>query len=73
MAIPDFQSVMRPLMEVISDGKEHSIRETLDQLADQFKLSDEERNRLLPSGRQELFTNRLAWAKTHLRNGTCAG
>jgi restriction system protein len=67
VAIPDFQSVMRPLMEFISDGKEHSMRDALDQLANHFKLTEEERKRLLPSGQQELFTNRVAWAKTHLR------
>jgi restriction system protein len=67
MPIPDFQTVMRPLLDAISDGKEHSIREVLDQLADHFDLSAEERKRLLPSGQQELFTNRVAWAKTHLR------
>ena len=58
---------MRPLMDVISDGKEHAVRETLDRLGDHFELTDEERKRLLPSGRQEVFTNRVAWAKTHLR------
>lgn len=67
MAIPDFQTVMRPLMDLISDGKEHSMREALDRLADHFELVEEERKRLLPSGRQEVFTNRAAWAKTHLR------
>jgi restriction system protein len=67
MPIPDFQSVMRPLMDFISDGKEHSMREALDRLADHFKLAEEERKRLLPSGQQEVFTNRVAWAKTHLR------
>ncbi len=58
---------MRPLMELISDGKEHSMREALDRLAEHFKLTDQERKQLLPSGGQELFTNRVAWAKTHLR------
>jgi restriction system protein len=67
MLIPDFQTVMRPLMQHISDGKEHTIRETLDHLADEFSLSDKERKTMLPSGRQEVFTNRVAWAKTHLR------
>jgi len=67
MPIPDFQSVMRPLMDVLSDGKEHSMRETLDRLGNHFQLAEEDRKRLLPSGRQEVFTNRLAWAKTHLR------
>lgn len=67
MPIPDFQSVMRPLLELVSDGAEHSMREALDQLAEHFELADEERKRLLPSGQQGLFTNRVAWAKTHLR------
>ena len=58
---------MRPLMDFISDGKEHSTREALDRLADHFKLTEEERKRLLPSGQQGVFTNRVAWAKTHLR------
>lgn len=43
------------------------MREALDRLADHFELVEEERKRLLPSGRQEVFTNRAAWAKTHLR------
>ena len=67
MPIPDFQSVMRPLMDVVSDGKEHFMREALDRLAKHFELTEEERKRLLPSGQQEIFTNRVAWAKTHLR------
>ena len=58
---------MRPLLEFVSDSKDHTVREGLDCLADRFKLTDEERKQLLPSGRQEIFTNRVAWAKTHLR------
>jgi restriction system protein len=54
-------------MDLISDGREHSMREALDRLAEHFELAEEERKRLLPSGQQELFTNRVAWAKTHLR------
>ena len=67
MAIPDFQSVMLPLMRYCEDGKEHAISETTDALADQFKLTDEERKALLPSGVQEVFRNRVAWAKSHLK------
>lgn len=67
MAIPDFQSVMLPLMRLCADGKEHSISETTDALADQFKLTDDERKALLPSGVQEIFRNRVAWAKSHLK------
>ncbi|MEI6493592.1 MAG: restriction endonuclease [Verrucomicrobiota bacterium] len=58
---------MRPLLQLASDGKDHLIRNTIDELAKEFSLTDAERSQLLPSGRQPLFTNRLAWAKTHLR------
>src|SRR4030042_933114 len=67
MAIPDFQRVMLPLMRHCQDGQEHSISDTVDALAKHFKLTDEERKALLPSGVQEIFRNRVAWAKSHLK------
>ncbi len=66
MAIPDFQTIMLPLMEFAGDGQEHSLRETIDALADQFGLTPDERKELLPSGRQEVFDNRVGWARTYL-------
>ncbi|MBS1214950.1 MAG: restriction endonuclease, type IV-like [Proteobacteria bacterium] len=66
MAIPDFQSCMLPVLELASDDKEHSLAETRDALANQFSLTDEERDELLPSGRQRRFNNRVAWAKVYL-------
>jgi restriction system protein len=52
---------------VASDGKQHSNREAREILARTFKLSDEEKNALLPSGRQGVFLNRVAWAKAYLQ------
>ena len=66
MAIPDFQSIMLPLLKHLSDGKEHNSKEVTESLADEYKLSREERNELLPSGTQGRFSNRVAWAKSHL-------
>ena len=66
MAIPDFQSVMSPLLEAHIDGKEHVNRKLVDQLADHFGLNDEERREMLPSGGARLFDNRVGWAKTHV-------
>lgn len=66
MAIPDFQKIMLPLLKYARDEKEHSLRETIEALADEFKLSDEERKELLPSGQQAIFDNRVGWAKTYL-------
>jgi restriction system protein len=67
MAIPDFESVMRPLLVHLADGREHQTQETLDELAGVFSLTVEERQELLPSGKQPLFTNRVAWAKFYLK------
>ena len=43
MAIPDFQTIMLPLLKFSSDKKEHSLREAIEFLADGFKLAEEER------------------------------
>jgi restriction system protein len=67
MAIPDFQSIMLPLLKLTSDGGEHSLRGSIESLAEQFRLTREERKTLLPSGTQGLFDNRVAWARTYLK------
>lgn len=67
MSIPDFQSIMLPLLKFTSDKKEHSIREVIESLADLFKLSEEEKKEVLPSGQQYVFDNRVGWAKTYLK------
>ncbi|MCF7979163.1 MAG: restriction endonuclease [Chromatiaceae bacterium] len=67
MAIPDFQSIMRPLLEAHSDGKEHRNRDLVALLATHFDLNDEDRREMLPSGTSRLFDNRIGWAKTHIR------
>lgn len=66
MAIPDFQSLMRPLLELAQDGRDHTLSEARDVLARQFELTDKDRSELLPSGRQRRFDNRVAWAKVHM-------
>jgi len=67
VSIPDFQTVMLPLLLHLSDGKEHSNQETLKSLAEHFQLTDDELAQRLPSGLQAIFTNRIAWAKSHLK------
>lgn len=66
MPIPDFQSIMRPLLEAHTDGKERVNRDLVAQLADHFGLTDEERREMLPSGGARLFDNRVGWAKSHV-------
>ncbi len=67
MSIPDFQSVMLPLVKILGDGQERTMRQVTDLLAESFHLTDQEREELLPSGQQSLFNNRVAWAKSHLK------
>jgi restriction system protein len=67
MPIPDYQTIMLPLLKFAADGEEHSLRETIEALADQFELTDEERRELLPSGQQATFDNRVGWARTYMK------
>jgi restriction system protein len=66
MTIPDFQTVMLPVLRDLSRG-ERTGQETLDALASEFDLSAAELAQRLPSGKQSTFTNRVAWAKSHLK------
>ena len=65
--IPDYQTLMRPLLECIQDGQEHLFKNVIEQLADRFELTREEREQLAPSGHRALFSGRVGWAKTYLK------
>ena len=67
MSVPDFQSLMLPLLQFAADGKEHALTEARPFLARQFGLSKAEREERLPSGRQSRFDNRVSWAKAYLQ------
>jgi restriction system protein len=58
---------MLPLLRLVSDKQEHIFRDIIEELAVQFKLTDNERKELLPSGQQPIFDNRIGWAKTYLK------
>jgi len=66
MPIPDYQSLMRPLLAFASDGCEKNINDAIKGIADQLKLTEDERHQLLPSGKQAIFANRVHWARTYL-------
>ena len=65
MPIPDYQSLMLPVLVASSKG-EVRISAVVEELADQLGLSIEERSELLPSGKQTVFSNRVQWAKSYL-------
>ncbi|MGQ0446019.1 MAG: restriction endonuclease [Beijerinckiaceae bacterium] len=65
MSIPDYQSLMLPVLSA-SLGGEIRIGELVEKLAEKLGLTLEERAELLPSGKQTIFSNRVHWAKTYL-------
>lgn len=65
--IPDYQSLMLPLLKYISDGQTHHIQEAISTLAKQLNLTEEDLNEWLPSKSQKKFYNRVYWAKAHLK------
>ena len=65
MAVPDFQSLFKPLLEFAADGKEHHMKEAKKVIASRLQLSEADLEELLPSRTQRTFTNRLAWAKSY--------
>jgi restriction system protein len=67
MAVPDFQSLMLPLLKIAGDGQPHSLAEAREVLATEFGLTQADRDELLPSGNQAKFSNRVAWAKSYLQ------
>lgn len=70
MAIPDFQTLMLPTLQLAADGKVHTMQEAREALAKQFKLTADELAELLPSGRVTRFVNRVAWAREVRNHGT---
>jgi restriction system protein len=65
MSIPDYQSLMLPVLSASLDG-EIRIGDIVESLAEKLGLTPEERGQLLLSGKQTLFANRVHWAKTYI-------
>ncbi|PIN86516.1 restriction endonuclease [Candidatus Woesearchaeota archaeon CG10_big_fil_rev_8_21_14_0_10_44_13] len=66
MTIPDYQTLMLPLLKNISDGMEHKTKEVVNSLSNEYHLTEEEKRELLPSGQQPIIDNRIGWARTYL-------
>ena len=67
MAIPDFQTLMLPVLRQLAADGEQAPSSVRSAIATIFKLSEEELAALLPSGRQAIFANRIAWALGYLK------
>ena len=67
MAIPTYDELMYPVLKVLSDNIERSGDEISNIIADELKLSEEERNRIYPNNPKKIFKDRVAWARTYLK------
>ena len=67
MPIPDYQTLMLPLLRLAGDGQEHRFRDAVEKLAVGIGITDEERSEMIPSGTGPVFDNRVGWARTYLK------
>jgi restriction system protein len=67
MPIPDYQTLMLPLLKVAQNKRECTLKEAIEILAAEFNLTEQERTELLPSGQAFLFSNRVGWSRTYLK------
>ncbi len=65
--IPDYQTIMLPLLKKLENGKVFKFREIVELLSSHFSLTEEEKRELLPSGNQAIFDNRVGWARFYLK------
>ena len=66
MPIPDYQTLMLPVLRILGDGADHTAASVIDALATEFKLTPEEREQLVGNQRIKLIASRAHWAMTYL-------
>ena len=66
--IPDFQTIMLPLLRLLENGQQYPMADVILKLTDHFGLSEEDLRVKVPSGQQPLFKNRVTWAISYLKN-----
>lgn len=66
MAVPDFQTIMRPTLISLQDGQAHTLQQIREAVAVALAVTEEDQAQLLPSGKQTTYSNRVAWALTHM-------
>lgn len=67
MPIPDYETLMLPLLRFAASGNEVSMKDAADAIAKEFRLTDEDRQQRLPSGQQTILYNRTGWARTYMK------
>lgn len=65
MPVPDYQSMMLPLLKLIASGRQN-VSDCLPDLMQEFCITPEEAEEMLPSGRETYLQNRAHWARVYL-------
>jgi restriction system protein len=71
MAIPTYEEIMSPLMNILGDQQSHTYREIVEKIETVFNLSEDEKTKRVPSDQQTVIENRTGWARTHLKKAGC--
>lgn len=72
MAIPDYQTIMKPLLEHLRKNPgPQRMQDLTEAMSDFFGLTEDEKEELLPSGQQSVIHNRVGWARTYLKKLVC--
>jgi restriction system protein len=66
MSVPDYQSLMLPLLQCAENGQEVRTSDCVENLGKKLGISESDMNQLLPSGKQTVFSNRIHWARTYM-------
>lgn len=67
MGVPKYFQMYKPILQFLSDGNNHSMKELKGHVSQYFHMTAEDLAELLPSGRQTYFSNRIGWARTYLK------
>lgn len=67
MTIPDYQTIMLPLLRFLGDGRERSLSEAVEAISEEFLLTPDQRQQLLPSGTSTVIGSRVGWARTYMK------
>ena len=67
MNIPNYNDIMLPMLQYLSDEKIHSFKKINEHLIIHLKLTDEERDQLTPKGNKKVFDSRCEWSRFYLK------
>lgn len=65
--IPDFQTIMLPLLKLLASGEQKSLNEVMEKLSEHYQLKPQELKIKVPSGQMGLFRNRVGWSRSYLK------